>query len=83
MICKTYLTAGARLARETAAKPAARTAAACSKPMINLIPSGIESTAGLPMSNTRKKNQSVPLSTEISQYGSIKNILGEHGIKHT
>jgi len=57
----THLTAGAKDAKGTIAKPAARTAAACMKPDRNLIPSGIASIVGVPMSKTMKKNQSVAL----------------------
>ena len=57
----TYLTAGARAESVTVANPAARTATAWSNPSMNRTPMGIESIAGFPMSNTRKKNQSVPL----------------------
>ena len=63
-IISTYrtFTAGAREDRETVPKPAARTAVAWSKPMMNRTPMGMELIAGLPMSSTRKKNQSVALS---------------------
>ena len=59
------MTAGARAEIETAPKPAALTAIAWSKPMRNLIPTGIASIAGVPMSKTIKKNQSVKLDVVI------------------
>lgn len=57
----THLTAGAKALREMVANPAARTAKACKRPIMNRVPSGTCSISGLPMSKTRKKNQSVPL----------------------
>ena len=55
------LTAGAKADKETVANPAARTAHACRRPMITRMPAGMLVTAGLPMSRTKKKNQSVTL----------------------
>lgn len=57
----THLTAGARADRAMVPKPAARTAVACSRPMMNRTPRGMEEIAGVPMSSTKKKNQSVAL----------------------
>jgi hypothetical protein len=56
-----YLTPGARALRLTAAKPAALTAVACINPMMHLIPIGIESISGFPMSKIKNENQSVQL----------------------
>jgi len=57
----TYFTAGARPLSVTVTKPAALTAVACNKPIAILVPTGIASISGLPMSSTTKKNQSVQL----------------------
>ena len=56
-----YLTPGARAASGTAAKPAALTAVACTNPSKTLKLRGIASIASVPISKTRKKNQSVRL----------------------
>ena len=56
-----YLTAGARAERGTEPKPAALTAVACKRPSRTLTPTGIASIACVPISRTRKKNQSVKL----------------------
>ena len=56
-----YLTPGARAASGTAANPAALTAVACMSPSKTLRFRGISSITGVPMSKTRKKNQSVRL----------------------
>lgn len=58
-----YLTPGARAASGTAAKPAALTAVAWMSPSKTLRFRGISSITGVPMSKTRKKNQSVRLDT--------------------
>lgn len=57
----TYLTAGASADKVTVPNPAARTAVACSNPSMKRTPRGMVSMAWLPMSRTRKKNQSVAL----------------------
>lgn len=57
----TYLTAGASADKVTVPNPAARTAVACNNPSMKRTPRGMVSMAWLPMSRTRKKNQSVAL----------------------
>ena len=57
----THVTAGARAASEIAAKPAVLTAAACISPINTLSLRGTASIASVPISKTRKKNQSVRL----------------------
>ena len=54
-------TAGEIAARGTITKPAARTATACIKPSKTRAFSGIWSITGIPISKTRKKNQSMKL----------------------
>lgn len=63
----TYFTAGARAASATVPNPAARTAVACKKPMMTRTPTGISAMAGLPISKTKKKNQSVTLKMTVSR----------------
>ena len=58
------MTAGAKADKATEPNPAALTAAACKKPSRNLVPKAMFSRAGLPISRTRKKNQSVPLKSK-------------------
>lgn len=62
-IMMTYrtFTAGASSEIVTVANPAALTANACSNPIATLVPSLIDSIAGVPMSSTRKNSQSVEL----------------------
>lgn len=57
----THLTPGARAASGIEANPEALTADACIRPSRTLWPKGIASKALLPISKTRKKNQSVKL----------------------
>ena len=63
----TYCTAGANVESGIVPNPAARTAFACKNPMAKRTPSGMASKVGLPMSNTKKKNQSVKLSENAHQ----------------
>jgi len=62
----TDLTPAARPATLTAEKPEERTAVACSNPTGNLVPMGIASTMGFPISKTKKKNQSTRLPQDAS-----------------
>jgi hypothetical protein len=61
MITYRTLTAGVNADSDTVPNPAARTAVACSKPRAKRVPSGTDAMASLPISRTRKKNQSVTL----------------------
>lgn len=62
----THLTAGARADKVTVAKPAERTAVACSRPMMHRVPMDMSLIAGFPRSSTTKKNQSVRLPQDAS-----------------
>ena len=62
---RSYLTAGARAERGTEPKPAALTAVACKRPSRTLTPTGIASIACVPISRTKKKNQSVKLNKSL------------------
>jgi hypothetical protein len=59
----TDLTAGAITERVMVTNPADLTAVACNNPIAILVPAGTFLISGFPISSTRKKNQSVQLST--------------------
>ena len=64
----TCFTAGARAARFTIAKPAARTAVAWKSPSMTRTPAGIAPMTELPKSRIRKENQSVALEDNIRAF---------------